>query len=151
MSQMNPAILLVQGISVWREQTAIWFKIIQTEAGKLIMMKTRSEENSTHHLRIVYEILNIDESSCIEIQYVPESSTWNWKIPGYELITGSVERNTEVRDQLLFCRQGRTCTWALESRRNWAADCVQSNRWPREMDRSWKTGYKIILLRKLLI
>lgn len=39
------------------------------------MMKTRSEENSTHHLRIVYEILNIDESSCIEIQYVPESST----------------------------------------------------------------------------
>lgn len=36
------------------------------------MMKTRSEENSTHHLRIVYEVLNIDESSCIEIQYV----TW---------------------------------------------------------------------------
>lgn len=34
------------------------------------MMKTRSEENSTHHLKIMYEVVNIDESSCIGIQYV---------------------------------------------------------------------------------
>lgn len=40
------------------------------EVGTIIMMKTRSEGNSTHHFRIVYKGLNIDESSCIEIQYV---------------------------------------------------------------------------------
>lgn len=34
------------------------------------MMKIKSEGNSTHHFRIMYEVLNINEHSYIEIQYV---------------------------------------------------------------------------------
>lgn len=32
----------------------------------------------------------------------PEYSTWNWKIPGYELIAGSGERKTGVGDNSCY-------------------------------------------------